>query len=81
MSYPEHEKLAKIKDESQVIGEFLDWCADEKGILLSRKIKGRELSREIVSSIPDLLAEFFAIDLEKIEEEKRQMIAKLRGEE
>lgn len=23
--YPEHDKLQKVKEESQVIGEFLDW--------------------------------------------------------
>lgn len=26
--YPEHEKLAKVKDKSQAIGEFLEWLQE-----------------------------------------------------
>lgn len=33
--YPEHEKLHKVADESQGIGEFLDWLNDQ-GIVLMR---------------------------------------------
>lgn len=29
--YPEHEKLSKIEDKSQIIGEFIEWMAS-KGI-------------------------------------------------
>lgn len=29
--YPEHEKLKKVSERSQAIGEFLDWLGSEKG--------------------------------------------------
>jgi len=29
--YPEHRKLEAVKDQSQVIGEFLEWVTTEKG--------------------------------------------------
>lgn len=32
--YPEHEKLSKIEDKSQTIGEFIEW-AEGKGIHLA----------------------------------------------
>ena len=31
--FPEHEKLQEIKNQSQIIGEFLDWLED-RGISL-----------------------------------------------
>ena len=31
--YPEHEKLAKVKNESQVIGAFLDWLRNEETVM------------------------------------------------
>lgn len=36
VSYPEHEKLAKVKDRSQAIGEFLDWLMNEQGAFLCK---------------------------------------------
>lgn len=70
--YPEHEKLAKIQDESQVIGEFLDWCADAKGVVLTR-------NGPAITWNSGLLAEFFSIDQAKIDAEKEQMLADIRG--
>lgn len=34
--YPEHEKLEAVKDESQTIGEFLEWLLSEHGVTLCR---------------------------------------------
>lgn len=39
MSYPEHEKLAAVKDRSQTIGEFLDWYQSEGGGVLAHWLK------------------------------------------
>lgn len=35
-AYPEHDKLAKVDGESQVIGAFLDWLTNEHGAFLCR---------------------------------------------
>jgi hypothetical protein len=34
MKYPEHDKLTKAVDESQVIGEFLDFGLQDQGLVL-----------------------------------------------
>lgn len=33
-AYPEHEKLRSISDQSQAIGEFLEWLQGEQGVRL-----------------------------------------------
>ena len=105
-NYPEHDKLAAISDKSQVIGEFLDWVADEKKIIRARWLEKetnwvegdegfgtryheehdavgryetiREHLAQDTTSVQDLLAEFFNIDRDIIETEKRQMLDEMR---
>lgn len=43
--YPEHEKLDEIKDQSQAIGEFLEWLGREKSIELCEWRKCRTAIR------------------------------------
>jgi hypothetical protein len=66
--YPEHEKLQEIRDQSQKCGEFLEWL-EEQGYV---EITARK-------SLTSLLAEFFEIDEEKLEREKRRMLDRLRS--
>jgi hypothetical protein len=80
---PEHDKLHKIADKSQVIGEFLDWLP-EQGIHLARWVYDEGYDRERLvtgagKSNTALLAEFFEIDLDKIETEKRALLEHLRA--
>jgi hypothetical protein len=131
--YPEHQRLEVVKDQSQAIGEFLEWLS-EKGLRLTRWLPeytndepkylyadergtslGYKYMHEGHASLPDdtaasrrychavwdaalnpgyeyrpagyyedhtgaekLLAEFFDIDLTKLENEKREMLAQLR---
>ena len=80
--YPECEKMVAVKDKSQAIGEFLDWLKEEKKFAISAFHDGGDYSfgewRPIRTSTEQLLAEFFNIDLDKVEEEKRQMLKELR---
>jgi hypothetical protein len=75
--FPEHEKMAKITDKSQAIGEFLTWLGDEKSIYLTDHSDYR------LEGIPvqwgPLLYEFFEIDPVKIETEKRAMLDEMRA--
>ncbi len=82
--YPEHDKLRHVKDESQAIGEFLDFG----GYVLAEwhDPTPRELTegykRQLAPThqpISRILAEYFEIDENKIEQEKRQMLDKLRA--
>ena len=80
--HPECDKMCGVKDQSQVVGEFIDWLAEKKGIILAEWGDG-ELSRDELyrthSSTERLLAEFFDIDLAKIETEKRAMLDAIRS--
>ena len=87
MKYPECEKIAKVKDKSQLIGEFLDWARSEKNIELCEPTDlmnphdHREILDELApisQSIEQLLADFFDIDLDKAEKERQQIIDDLR---
>jgi hypothetical protein len=76
--YPEHDKLKAVQEESQTIGEFLDTC----GYTLAKWSKEPHLVdySELVpvGNIPDILAEYFCIDQNKIEAEKRAMLEEMR---
>lgn len=77
--YPEHEKLKKVSDKSQAIGEFIDWLGQEKDYLIAEWETRREDAMVPVQArITALLAEFFDIDEHKIEVEKRSMLEELR---
>lgn len=79
MDYPEHEKMCAIMEQSQTIGEFLDWLLGEKDIVLSQYLNpNSERLTPINPNTQDLLAEFFGIDLNKIEMEKREMLKTMR---
>lgn len=73
--YPEHAKLARVKNESQAIGTFLDWLVNERGVFLCERTQ-----RSLVGGIGDvwvpisrregILSEYFEIDEAKLEQEK-----------
>ena len=83
-SYPEHEKLTGIKDKSQFLGEFLEWARCNNYEFCRRVTVEVSTPWERVyyeperKSIEAILAEFFDIDLKKLEIEKRQMIDEIR---
>lgn len=74
--WPEHEKQAQIIDEAHSIGQFLDW-AEGQGLQLCR-FNDRFEEFQPVGHFVDVIAEYFEIDLSKIEAEKRAMLDKLR---
>lgn len=75
MTYPMHDKLSAVRDRSQAIGEFLDW-ADERGWSLHDTTTDDPYGRTypVRLTINQILAEFFGIDLEVLEDEKRRML-------
>ena len=78
-TYPEHEKLQAVSEQSQAIGEFLDFGLPAQGIYLA------EVSNEdgelwlSHKPIQKILADYFEIDLKKIEDEKRAMLDAIRA--
>jgi len=72
--YPEHEKMAALRTESEAIGDFL---ADSRYSLCDYDTRtGRW--RPIRLPLDALLAEHFSVDLAKIEDEKAAMLRSLR---
>jgi hypothetical protein len=79
MNYPECEKLSAIKDQSQIVGEFLDWLQNEKNVVLCDPTESWDHPYVPISKGSNrLLAEYFKIDLDKIEEEKLAMLEEFR---
>lgn len=78
MNYPEHEKLKEIQDQSQIIGEFLEWLNYEKEYSLCECENKYDRWQPISENHQKLLAQFFNIDLDKLEQEKRKMLEELR---
>jgi hypothetical protein len=102
---PECDKMLATQEESQKLGEFLDWlqskgyqiCVWQEGITDATRIAqafaiangSAELIDEeeespergfvpINKNIEKLLAEYFNIDLDKVEKEKQAILKELR---
>lgn len=71
--YPECEKMQKAQPVSQEIGEFLEWCGN-RGWFLAQYDGGE--AYQLPYSTESLLAKYFRIDLDRVEEEKREMMAR-----
>lgn len=80
--YPEHQKLKAIVDRSQTCGEFIDWL-EGREIYLCEHVYDDDTFQgnyyRIRSTLQQLLAEFFEIDLKKIGDEKDAMLEELRS--
>ena len=67
MKFPEHEKLKAVSAESQKTGAFLDWLQSHYA----------EATWEL-PRINQLLAEYYEIDENQLELEKRAMLNEMR---
>jgi 2C-methyl-D-erythritol 2,4-cyclodiphosphate synthase len=78
--YPEHDKLHAVVDRSQEVGQFLEWM-QEQGWHFCKSVKYDEFDEPQLAiqylNITKTLAEYFHIDLDKIEAEKRAMLDEL----
>ncbi|KKN98991.1 hypothetical protein LCGC14_0142360 [marine sediment metagenome] len=74
--YLECEKMAAVRDQSQTIGGFLEWLQDEKHLFICNR--ENEEYWPIHSRIEQWLADYFDINLNKVEEEKCKMLYDLR---
>lgn len=87
LSHTELDKMTKAQPQSQMIGEFVDWLNVEKRIYLTKYIEEKTSEgkykkfylRYGVPSMEKLLAEFFKIDLKKVEEERCEILEQIRS--
>jgi len=88
---PECEKLKAVSEYSQKIGEFLTWLVNVKQLDLSKYQEVEECQycgedgmftgEQLMPYHTDkeqLLAEFFGIDLKKVEEERRALLSSIQ---
>jgi hypothetical protein len=78
----ECDKLVAASKVSQEIGAFLDWL-EEQGIFLAsdEEVEGRRgrVTLPVYESKERMFARYFEIDLDKVENERRALLASLRS--
>lgn len=80
---PELDKMSAVKHDSQIIGAFLDHISHQ-GIHLAKYQEGEtkyddEQLMPITQSIEQVLADYFDIDLNKVEKERRAILDHLQS--
>lgn len=89
---PELDKMLKVSEESNKIGNFLWWLRNEAGYSIcfwseypgdwEAENDGREGEYfPVHKSIEQLLADYYKLDLDKMEQEKIALLRELRGED
>jgi len=80
-NYPMLEKMKAITNESQICGQFLEWL-QTKYFMISHEERFNEAYVSVGFSsfinIEKLLAEYFDIDLEEAEREKRELLDQIK---
>lgn len=73
---PELNRMADFRVESQAIGDFLAWLQTEKRIKFAQYY-GEQLA-PVQVPVEETLAEFFEIDLKKVEKERQALLDFIR---
>ncbi len=76
---PELNRIIGVSEDSQRIGEFLEWLAEQE-ITLAKWNDNEEELFEIRQSREQLLANYFEIDLVKAEKERQALLDEVRAE-
>jgi len=74
----ELKKMRVVQYDSQIIGEFIDWLGSQGRAVCYLTGRNPEWV-QWPHSTERLLAEYFDINLDKVEQEKRQILAELRA--
>lgn len=64
---PELEKMTKLKPKSDIIADFLDWMRSENKPMPDTDLECTKV-----------MAEYFEIDLDKVEREKSKLLEEIR---
>lgn len=76
---PECERLAAVSEESNKIGDFLEWLQNKVTFCEWDDSHERyEKHKYDYTSINGILADYFNIDLDKVEKERRALLEWLR---
>ena len=75
--YPEHVKQSKVIERSAAILKFLDWAQEEKFIEFAVQDQKTDWLSPSFTPNRNLVAEFYGLDENKLEAERRAMIEDL----
>ena len=83
---PELDKQLSIinSGKAEVVQEFIDWLSDVRGFTLCEPIPGSlhgYFGPASYGGPEQLMADFFGIDRNKIEQERRQILERIRQEQ
>jgi hypothetical protein len=81
---PECEKLRAIAPVSQKVGEFIEWLQTDKSIVFCKAVDDSDYDSDetyvpFSINIQSVLAEFFGIDMDKVERERSALLESLRS--
>jgi Ni,Fe-hydrogenase III component G len=76
--YPESEKLSRISLERQVIDDFVEWLGQQNIRLCSIPAAYEHTWMPISRQVDSLVMEMWGIDPVKLEQERREMLRKMR---
>jgi hypothetical protein len=74
---PVLDRIAEIRAEAEVIGQFLEWLQGERRVVLAEWLDCGELARAPVTEVR-LLAAYFGIDEAGAERERRALLTSIR---
>lgn len=79
MNTPELDRIRAVQEQSQTIGEFLDWMLNERGLWIAEMRELLTIDRlyPFTGSITSLLAEYFGIDEYRAEQERHALLEEL----
>jgi len=93
-NFPECEKFSALREKMNAIGDFIEWLSYEKKFIFAKQYEWDEEEDKIIGEgtrmvhhsqllpspvrIEDCLAEFFGIDENKLEVERRAILEECR---
>ena len=72
----ECEKMVVVKERSQELSNFVDWLR-EQSLWICEEVEEHWVPTR--KSYEQLFADYFGIDLKKVEEERRALLEEIRG--
>lgn len=76
--YPEHVKLEGVGDSRNIIGDFLEWLSYGTDYVVGEWTTDDEITPSMKNT-QQLLAEYYNINLNKLEKEKTAMLEAIRN--
>lgn len=74
--YPECEKLSAVSNERSTLDDFFEWLGS-RGMFLCQYVDGSQRPWPVTASNTTLIMQFLEIDKDKLDQERRAMIAEL----